>query len=86
MKVNSILFVIVIVGEFDKAEECQLPWLGVLIADLEAPYLIGFVQRHIIQGFRPNLVIIRSNISVTGSMMAYGLILIQVLAYRLPGA
>ena len=85
LEVYLILLVVVVVGEFHKAEHGQLSWLVGGVGDLCAPNLIGLVIGYIVGGLGMHVCIIRSHNGVSGTVAAYALVLIQGLAHRLPG-
>ena len=86
LQVYLILFIVVVVGEFHKAEGGQVSRLVAVVLDYSAPYLIGSADGNIIGHFRGNAGIFRGNNGVSGTVAADALVSIQRLAHRLPGS
>ena len=86
LQIHLILLVIAFIRELCIAKYGNLTWTVRGIGHLQIPYFISLVQRNIIECFGMNVSIICLNVGISCTMMTLTLIVIQVLAYRLPGS
>ena len=86
LQVDLILFVIVLVGKFHKAERRKFSGAVTLIGNHSTPNFMGCTVWHIIGYIRANTAVFCGNDCISGTMPTGAFISVQRLADRLPGS
>jgi len=84
LKVHLILLIKIIRSKFDKTKNGQFSVFRALIRNLNFPYLVLGILRHIVDSLGSDVLVLGFELRVPRAVAADGLVLVKGLANRLP--